>query len=203
MHHIMGDVLTAGCPEGSVYIAPYDRGFVEKWEYADCNRRWLQFKHHEYLALLQPWIRRGHVYVVMTIRDLRDVTASLLSYWNSDFDHLVKRKLFWDNLTNWEQWRFYIPSNRFLVVRYEEMIPSLAPTVQRVSQHLGVPLRDEQIATIARRHTIEETRRLNPEFAKRHISDGRVGRYREHLEPEQIAYLEEMAGEWLVQQGYL
>lgn len=166
------------------------------------------------LATLDPRFTR-HVYVY---RDVRDAIASHLQKHRAagrpdippeELGALVRRTM----LAPFDHFAA-IPG--ILVSRYERMIEDVPGEVRRIGAYLGVPAEGaaaEGIAAglgLAAQRRYLDARDWRPGevwdgrtlLHRHHISDGRVGKFREVLSAEQLREVERVAGAWLRRAGY-
>jgi len=145
--------------------------------------------------------RAKHVFT--TVRDLRDVVASMIRYnitrpTPRDVAHSTEK------LIN-REYAAWAPYSS-LEIRYEEMVLDRPAAVAAVLRVLDLPSvvdpvevhRDVEKLTRMALPDLDRTTQLWP----RHVTNGRTGSYAETLSPELIKIVENIGGSWLTEHGY-
>ena len=171
-----------------------------------------------FLAELFPWARFLHI-----VRDGRDTAASLMfrnrgAAWGHlqvpGWRELLERYGVENHVRCAHQWRIAVETARadgarlggnYLEVRYEDLVAGPLAVVERALAFMGLDVREEvagfcgriQDETAGSYHALKQVRHYVDNHSRR------IGRYRENLEPEQIAEVESVCGELLRELGYL
>jgi hypothetical protein len=175
----------------------------------------LVVKVHDWTASLHALLTRGEAAGVYSIRDLRDVAASIVQKFDASTE-----ALFVDWLPriarNDALWR---KAPNVLITRYEDFIVDISQLIILIARLLGVPLSANETVELANELSIEnqKARMKNPTVPvsigaytfdqktllhTNHILDGRVGRWNEVLEPNVIAEINVRYSAWLGENGY-
>lgn len=141
--------------------------------------------------------------IVTSYRDLRDIAVSARSMgWHHSTEKLLEVALaarYCDD---------YWSARAQLVAPYERIVAEPAALLSQLAATLGSPLSQNEIDRIASAlsgmrepdaTTYDRTTLLHPG----HRNDGRPGRWRDELEPDIVAGIEEQSRDWLVARGYL
>ncbi|MET4349253.1 sulfotransferase [Bradyrhizobium sp. RT9a] len=167
-------------------------------------RRWglkLQRKIAQVDSYAPLWPRAHFVHIV---RDGRDVAAS----------HL-KTVPDWGYRTAAEAARGWLevvsrphrvaPPDRYLELRYEDLVSRPRPTLTQILEHLGLPWDEAVLRHAEYQHALFDHPYGHPaaESAGKPLHSGRLGRYAEDLTRAQIAEFERIAGSELARLGYL
>lgn len=163
--------------------------------------------------------REAHVLYIS--RDIRDVTVSLmhklhLSFWEVLFHSHIRSAL-----RHYHQWNTI---DNVLASRYETTVDDLSQEAHRIARFLGVDLPPSAAEEIARHHSLEKQqsriqrgapshdersasysphgRDPASELHSNHIHSGKNEQWREALSPFQLAVLEHLAHEWMIDRGY-
>jgi hypothetical protein len=160
--------------------------------------------HHPRQSLLSA-IHFGRLPVLLTIRDPRDAVASLMKRFGRNFDGAVT------HVESSAATLMFIESvSNPMILRYEQEFFADWRTVSRVSAFIGSALSPEDAQSISRALSREQTLQLidqkindgtlnvgNPgtscdpetKWHPHHIGDGRVGKFKDVLIPEQISHV--------------
>lgn len=170
-----------------------------------------------HLADAAAAIAAGQAIGLYISRDVRDVAVSLMNMRRVDFETLlfqlgeVQQVLL--DYAAWTQ----MP--RMLISQYEPMMADLATEVRRIAAHLDIDLSPAAAQAIADTYDLKQQQRRiqawqhsadydasqhdpNSLLHHNHIKSGASQQWRQALQPMEIAYLEAIAGDWLVAQGY-
>jgi hypothetical protein len=175
-------------------------------------------KAHEPVPEIEKRCAPGMIRWVYTHRDVRDVIVSL--------QQKIKIKLVNDELRFVLNTRLLNPSRHWqskpacLVSRYDDLRDDLRTEVGRIARHLLEPVDLEAPAEfldeLARSLSLENARAvtatvdtaagakwdLRTKLHHNHVADAKSGKWRDHLTPEQLDVIHEVAGEWLAEHGY-
>lgn len=181
---------------------------------------WKVLKHHMCTEEMTAEFRRHNASGVYIFRDLRDVCVSTMRKYSMSFEHL------WDSgfLANClRQCQLWTSLPRMLVSRYEDVVRDTPREVERIATHLGVTLAPQRYVQIASEYAVtrqlqriedaQRAGRLQQGFADvlydphtnlhtNHIYSGEIGRWKEVLSAEQVAFIESETHDWLVAHGY-
>lgn len=177
-------------------------------------------KTHVYTDHIEHEFRQPTTKGVYCYRDIRDVVVSFMHKENKGFNETWVKRRVENNLQWYENWN-KLPN--MLVSRYEDMTQNLAREVQRIAQHLDISIVPEQAEEIAALYTIEKQREVISKAVQEsrledapggvkfdphtllhtnHIHSGAIGGWKSILTAEQAAFVEQLAGKWLVEHGY-
>lgn len=159
---------------------------------------------------------------VYIFRDIRDVVASHMRKYSTDFQEILKIKFIDRWIDNYYKW---VTLDKVQVSKYEVVISDLVAEVKRISEHLGLFLSKQQYAKIASEfeinkqlERIEEFKKtLSPKELKKngvvydahsqlhinHIYSGKIGVWKDYLTQKEIRIVESKAKKWLLTNGYL
>ena len=148
------------------------------------------------ISSMLPEARFLHV-----IRDGRDVSRSLTDLgWASSIEDAALRWAF--RVRKGREAGRLLGADRYLEVRYEDLISETAPTLHRICSFLDIPF-DEQMAEPHRRAGSVLATLRNPENHQRlHLPPTQVRNWREELTERQVIRFEAVAGELLGSLGY-
>lgn len=196
----------------------YDRhshvDMLEKWKHPDEMR---VAKTHVCSPILQKTLANSNAITLYIYRDLRDVWLSAKRMWKLDastIDYWIR-----DNaLADYHRWQT-VP--RLLISRYEDAIADLPREVRRIAAHLGIPVAEKEIASMAREFSVKEQKKHLPkstdddpqgtlgskydpvsQLHEGHINKGAAGGWRKKLSPNEILRIENIGEEWLKAHGY-
>jgi hypothetical protein len=165
---------------------------------------------------------------IYSYRDVRDAIVSLYQKGGNESPSDDRLDGDWGRktrenletmLSNDESWR-KVPG--ILISRYEELKADIGGEVRRIAQHVGIEVTDAWVSGIVSRLSMErqeeyirsfdfdtkgkgiEVDRYDPgtQLHKKHLNGGETGKWRRSLSPERIEFIESIAGEWLVRNGY-
>jgi hypothetical protein len=158
-------------------------------------------------AIAEGWATCLYVY-----RDIRDVAVSLMNKEGISFRQLVLSQYLSTILQEFYNWTSV---ERILVSQYEALIDDLPQEVLRIASHLSIWLSPEDAQTIADEYTLEKQKKRIEALRNQsqeydcdrilhanHIHSGASQRWKTHLKPLQIGYLEHMGYNWLRSQNY-
>jgi len=182
---------------------------------------WAIVKMHEFIAL--PEEHAGHVMMLFTFRDLRDIAASVRKKWDYPFEQIID---ILDAMVLLEGKTRRWPNS--LIQKYEHMYRDLRGSVAEIAAMLGIEPSPATCEVLAERFSIEQvSQRLNSNWRYRigstmrrvlarkpfdpatllhqgHISasQGRPGAWEDVMSPAEIKTLDARYGDWLVAHGY-
>lgn len=207
--------------EGLGWRSPHARRIPERHP----RKAWVVKKHEG--AAVRRLFKSPDTYGVYCYRDIRNVVASYMRFMATrgngvfqvpeipTFEMLQKKKFVQRLISNYNIW---INLPRVRVVRYEDFITDLAAEATAIGEHIGLPLPDGEAKRLAEKYSIKSQQRrmkklreLNNEAAEEmhvstrlhpnHIYDGETN-WKIDLAPEQIKYIESIAGPWLDHKQY-
>ena len=185
---------------------------------------WVVFKTHE-----RPWptLRRmladGRARASYVYRDPRDVVISAGRHGErqraggdrQDLLHRLRLRGFgrlttpevtarWVRrrlLPTWDAWS-RVPG--VLMLKYEDLNRDPAEGLRRSRDHFGIPVDDAAVAEVAEAFKPESLKkaRASAVSGALHLDAARVGRHKEMLSDDQIAYCERLFAPWLAKMGY-
>ncbi|MGH2412213.1 MAG: sulfotransferase domain-containing protein [Microcystaceae cyanobacterium] len=171
----------------------------------------------EYLKGAKEAIEQGKAVGLYSFRDIRDVTVSLMVMRKTDFDRLIfHNPEIQQCLKDFYAWTSI---RGMMISQYEVIVNNLTEEVLKIANHLKVDLSVEDAQAIANEYSIKKQRVRIKTWKERsgkntrthepktllhynHINSGQSQQWVNALTPLQIAYLENMAGDWLQMQGY-
>jgi hypothetical protein len=160
------------------------------------DAKYIVVKTHKLHKKEHDKIANSDAKILMTVRDLRDQLCSLMQRKDYNFDGAFSHMLAYKN----EQSEWLEFENKMLTFRYCDFANDIENHVYKIANFLGIPVTQIEALDIANKYSLENNRkRLGP----KHITDARVGKYKEMLTKEQIAKIEHGAGNWLKKYGYL
>ena len=185
------------------------------------HRGWKVFKTHVCTPEVLAEFATGNAKGVYVFRDVRDAVASRMRKGNESFDRLCEDKFLDRMLTAFDRWTGV---EAVLVSRYDEMVADVAGEVGRIAAHLGLTVGRGECELVAAEYTVarqrERIREAETSGRLQQIADGRIsydpvsnlhldhirsgqgGEWRSMLTREEVAMIEDRAGEWLVANGY-
>jgi hypothetical protein len=166
--------------------------------------RWgikIQRQIHRVDDFARRWPRAQFVHVV---RDGRDVAASnIVGGQEWSYKTIPEAAAGWLGVV--ERPPTVAPADRYLELRYEDLVGDPVTALHRVVDFLGVRWDDALLRHDELPHTLFDNPYAHPsaEPAAEALSAAKVARHRRDLTPEQIAEFERLAGHELVRLGYL
>ena len=172
------------------------------------------FKSHEHA---QDYVLRGRV--AYLVRDGRDATSSFYHYRtklnkrNYTFREYLEQSLAgkfrygpWHEHV--QRWLAHNTHPSLLIVRYEDMVTDTVSQLERVLDHFGADIEEDQIAAAVERSSVSQ---VNKGFAKYAADKGRqftggegggAGKFRQRFSSEDEALFMECAGDVMRRLGY-
>ncbi len=185
---------------------------------------WYVLKAHDAHERYADLLDEGRALAISSHRDLRDVAFSWMHKTGATFEEIVDRGFFDACLRNDRFWR---SQPRMLLQSYEALIADPARGIAEIADHLGVALEAGEADSIASALSFEANRKRTVELADRlvargiplssqdqdsfdpasllhwnHLRDGRAGGWRDLATPDQLAALDRLCGDWLIDRGY-
>jgi hypothetical protein len=165
--------------------------------------RWgikIQRQIHRVDDFARRWPRAQFVHVV---RDGRDVAASnllLTEEWS--YQTIEEAAAGWLGVV--ERPHTVAPADRYLELRYEDLVGDPQAALRRVVDFLGIRWDDALLRHAELPHTLHENPWAHPsaDTTAQALSAAKVGRHRTELAPEQVAEFERLAGHELERLGY-
>jgi hypothetical protein len=176
-------------------------------------------KTHVFNDSVRSALRSGRAVGLYTFRDIRDVVVSFMHKERRAFSEESARHHITHNLAWYAGWA---AEAGVMVSRYEAIVQDLSAEVARIAAFLDIPLSAADCAEVAAQYNVERQRETiaksvesnqlthytNSQFDPHsllhtnHIHSGEVGGWRSALTPDQIAFVEGLAGDWLTENGY-
>jgi len=151
--------------------------------------------------LFKKGLERASQPVVHIVRDLRDVMVSLRRVEWDAHDVIDWFPELWSHSNLYLHRRMSLSPQRYLLLRYEDLVCAPEQHFSRLCQFLGVPFEETMLDPVAR------GQRYAGQPHHQHLSESvtaaHVGRWRQELPAEIAARCETAAGEALRQFGYL
>lgn len=211
---LASEVLWATGVGDSLGNARNRQRFQSVWK-SNLDHRGLKLlKHHYVEPEIQSAYDAGKVTILYTYRDIRDVVVS--------FDQYVRRvhsnrgepappsmdeKISSGSLATFINFRlkefdYYHPRAQ-VSIQYETGISNIEIHLISIAEALEVSLPRHEIDRIVTTYSTESV--LSGHAAligSNHIQRARINRWKEELTTAQVRYIESIAGDWLVAQGY-
>jgi hypothetical protein len=161
------------------------RSFLEQKRVADGKPRVGAVVHRHYDRLLRIWPDARFVHIV---RDPRDVARSTLGMgWAGNVWTGVEHWADAERL--WERVRGGLPPERWIDVRYEDLVDDAPGTLARICELVGIPFSPEMLSYPGR-------------SSYRAPDPGRKERWRTRLAPLEVQLVEARVGDMLEPRGY-
>jgi hypothetical protein len=139
--------------------------------------------------------------VIAMLRDGRDVAVSAME--SLPGSELVQQAVRWARYERvLRRVLSKYPSDRILAVRYEDLVSSPEPTIRRVCEFLGEEFTEATLEPQHRKHLGFGLRAKHKMRTLEPITASRIGRFRQALNPGQIAMYQAIAGRSLRKAGY-
>jgi hypothetical protein len=213
-----GTVRTLGHFEGDQ--------LAERLADGDGACEWCVFKSHDAHPAFADLLADGRAVGLYSYRDLRDVAYSMAHKFAASFHTAAVERGFVDRCLSND--RFWTGQPNVLVQRYEQMFTDPPATVRQIAEHMGLSVTPAAAARVADQFSLEHNRArtaalaaalaeqgydlTDPANALRydpksllhwnHLRDGSVGRWRSDARPEEVAFLRDRCGAWLIDRGY-
>ncbi|WP_244421561.1 sulfotransferase [Allomesorhizobium alhagi] len=166
-------------------------------------RRWglkLQRRIQDIGTYAAIWSQAHFIHI---IRDGRDLTAShfkTVPDWG--YRTVAEAARGWLEVVT--RPRRAAPDDRYLEVRYEDLVTRPRDTVERMLDHLGLPWDEAVLHHAEHKHALFDNPWGHPaaEAAGKPLYTGRNGRYLQDLTPAEIEEFERIAGKELEHLGY-
>jgi hypothetical protein len=149
-------------------------------------------------------------------RDIRDVVCSAIKMKGTSFNRFKHNNSGIERFITHaiEQFEYWTKQTNVYSSRYEDLVVDVAGEVSDIAKHLGIEVDAEQVAEIANKLSVDkQTEYLNglgkmstydrkTLMHPKHIADGKVGKWKNILTPQQVVVVENIARHWLKQNGY-
>lgn len=169
---------------------------------------------------IQAEFRAGNALGIYIHRDIRDVFASMMKQRQKSFDFLWNEGFLDTCLESYQTWT-QLPN--VLISEYAEVMADLPREVDRIAQHLKIPITADRARSIAAAHTLDAQQQritqfrqqllqtqLNPNDHREivdyhdeatllhinHIDSAKIDRWKDDLTTEQIDRIEARLREW-------
>lgn len=163
-------------------------------------------KNHRYTYSLHRRLKKNLSYGFFTHRDIRDVVVSLMQKGRiPDFNRWVAdgrlRKIVNDSL-------LYAKTGKVMMIEYEELINNKLAVINNISKKLKLNLTANETLLIVNHTDMESVKNrleskenseidLTNHLHKNHISDGKVGKWRDTLNKEQVKIINNLTQDFL------
>jgi len=177
--------------------------------------------HRAFPSVLSLFDRKEAV-AIYVYRDMRDVVLSRIHKKNKNrFNYENVDRFVHLNIKSYLQWLSVSP---VLISRYEEMVEDLEREALRIANILGVEITKSFASKLAGKYSLEKQKKriasidyegknvkrkksgvyvdLETQLHNNHIRSGKSGQWEYELTPQQIAFIEEHAYDWLVSLNY-
>lgn len=193
-----------------LHTAKIDPYFINDKEYNKLLKNEISLvvkKNHRYSPLLKNRIMKGLSIGFFTHRDIRDVVVSLVQKGRiPDFDKWVNRgrlrKIVNDAF-------LYASTGKVMMIEYEHLLNQKKNVIDRVEKKLKLNLTDEEKESIIEKTDIEKTQKMLKEkdeneqidysnhLHQNHISDGKIGKWKQCLTDYEIQVINLEAKDFL------
>lgn len=183
------------------------------------EKGFLVVKCHRYIDEVTDLFLRGEAKAVYVYRDVRDVVVSMMNKNDKNFGQIVRSGLIETVLREYHKWN---EVSDISVSRYEDMVANLQKEALKLAEFLELNLDGSRAEELSEQFSIEAQRQRirSRDFEnqgvrygsnlydpvsllhKDHIHSGNSGQWRKALSPLQVAYLEDVTHNWLVDRGY-
>jgi len=183
-------------------------------------------KFHTPTTLTLDMLQNGEAKAVYSQRDLRDVVVSLMDFNDAPFDYVLSQRLhkLVEHHQSWKQ----APNTQG--IEYRDILEQPQTGIRRISSWLGIDCSEQLVEKIALACSPEATRKRIEEINNRpaendsaihvqkvsetryfdtdtllhanHITSGKIGRYKNRINHEQIEALNLLLKDWLIEEGY-
>lgn len=163
-------------------------------------------KNHRYTYSLHRRLKKNLSYGFFTHRDIRDVVVSLMQKGRiPDFNKWVSdgrlRKIVNDSLS-------YAKTGKVMMIEYENLINNKLDVINNIAKKLKLNLTEEEMLQIVKDTDMESMKKhlelkenseidLNNHLHKNHISDGKVGKWKDILTSEQVQIINNLTQDFL------
>lgn len=187
-------------------VDPY---FINDREYANLLQNEISLfikKNHRFTFSLKRRFAKKLTYGFFTHRDIRDVVVSLMQIGRiTDFEKWVAdgrlRKIVNDAL-------LYSRNGDVTMIEYDDLVNNKLQVINSIAEKLKLKLSENEIEWILNKTDIESTKQqlslkenneidLTNHLHKNHISDGKIGKWKEVLSKEQIEVINELTKDFL------
>ena len=138
--------------------------------------------------------------VVHIVRDPRDVAVSQREAWNAPAMSVAYRWMI--DQKHQEEFQAIVSPERFVTVRYEDLVSDPEPQIRRVCDVLPIEFRPEMLEPHKRKHRGYADRETHKKRTLEPITAKRIGRYRDKLSPAAIAAIERTCRRHMERLGY-
>lgn len=184
------------------------------------NRGLKVFKCHVCTDAVVEEFEKKNAKGVYIFRDIRDVAASYMRKYEVDFAGMLRSHILERSLENYCKWTS-LPN--VSISQYERVIPDLPSEVEKIAVHIGAVLEKEKYREIAEEFSLDKQLRRIEEFKRKadrekngksqifdpdtmlhtnHITSTSKENWQQSLKREEVAYIEELAKEWLRKHDY-
>lgn len=164
-------------------------------------------KNHRYSPLLKKRIMKGLSIGFFTHRDIRDVVVSLKQIGRiPEFDKWTNRgrlrKIVNDAL-------LYAETRKVTMIEYDQLLNQKKNVIDQLEKRLGLKLTDEEKEIIIQKTDIDKTKKMlesrneseqidySNHLHQNHISDGKVGKWKDILTDDEIVRINNEAKDFL------
>ncbi|MBU0909465.1 MAG: FkbM family methyltransferase, partial [Proteobacteria bacterium] len=186
-------------------------------------------KFHHPCAEARNLLNEGKALAIRSHRDIRDVAVSIMDFQGVEYEELRKNGNIEEILEEHREWK-QLPY--VMHIRYDRILEEPEKQLFRIAEFIGSPITAEQIHHISEELSLDSARRriarmqqdiaagkkkknaasitkygelqYDPEtlLHHNHIASGAIGRYRQRLTKQQVAEVEQLANDYMVEEGY-
>jgi len=185
--------------------------------YGKTNESYKILKRHDLTQGLRNLIAQSPTKLIYSYRDIRDVVVSEIRVYQmgNSFIRTACMGVVADMVQEYKNWNSY---QDILVSRYEHFAFHIDEEVRRIADFLGITLKNEDVTAIAGKYSKEQQAEvcnaiqapsdkgvfmdMNLGYLKNHIGSGETEQWRSALNPSQLAFIEYVTYDWLVQMQY-
>lgn len=174
---------------------------------------------HNYFEEAAELIKNGDALAIYVFRDIRDVVVSIMNMSGSKFRHIVGNNFIERQLNNYYRWA---GTSRIYVSKYEEIVKDLGAETFNIAKFLGLNISRTLAKEIGNKYELQKQKKRMATFDynkygkqsgkgfydpktqlhNNHIHSGASGQWQSTLSPLKIGFIEDIAHNWLIDNGY-
>jgi hypothetical protein len=176
-------------------------------------------KCHDYFKEVSDLILRDKAKGIYVYRDLRDVIVSLMNKRNQNFESIFSIEMIKSLIDHNMKWNRI---ETLYVSKYEEMMTNLPDEISNIAALLEISIDNSFVTNVAQKYSLKNQKKRISEFNyndlgthsvddvydsssllhKDHIHSGKSKQWETELSRYQIASIENIAYEWLIEKDY-